>query len=119
VAVVHELARLAAGGREAEPVDDVVEAHLEHPQQVLARDAGLAVRLLVRAAELLLEHAVEPARLLLLAELEQVLALADAPAPVLPGRVRTSVQVLLGLVREGDALAARLLDGGAGVARHA
>src|SRR6266508_2626158 len=40
VAVADELAGLRARGGEAEPVDDVVETRLEHPQQILARDAG-------------------------------------------------------------------------------
>src|SRR6188508_458693 len=35
--VTDELSRLRARAREAEPVDDVVEARLEHAQQVLAR----------------------------------------------------------------------------------
>src|SRR5207302_697431 len=40
VAVTDELARLGARRGEAEPVDDVVEARLEHPQELLARDPG-------------------------------------------------------------------------------
>src|SRR6266849_1284511 len=35
VAVADELAGLRARGGEAEPVDDVVEPRLEHPEQVL------------------------------------------------------------------------------------
>src|SRR6476646_5324894 len=38
VTVPHQLARLCARGSEAEPVDDVVEARLQHAQQVLAGD---------------------------------------------------------------------------------
>jgi hypothetical protein len=41
--------------------------------------------------ELLLEHLVVPAGLLLLAKLEEVLALLDAAAAVLPRRVRASL----------------------------
>ena len=41
VAVPDELARLRARRGEAEAVDDVVEARLEHPQQVLAGDAAV------------------------------------------------------------------------------
>ena len=49
---------------------------LEHAQEVVARDARSACGLLVVVAELALEEAVVPASLLLLAELEQVLATA-------------------------------------------
>ena len=73
VAVAHELAGLGAAGAPAGAEDDVVEAQLEHAQQVLAGDALLAVGLLVEVAELLLEQAVDAAGLLLLAQLEQVL----------------------------------------------
>src|SRR5207237_3031049 len=87
----HELAGLRARGGEAEPVDDIVETRLEQPQQLLARDAGALRRLLVVRPELLLEQAVVAARLLLLAELQQVLALLDAAAPVLARRIRTAL----------------------------
>ena len=91
VAVPDELPRLGARAREAEPVDDVVEPRLEHPQEVLARRAGAARRLLVRVAELLLEQPVVAARLLLLAQLQQVLALLDAAAAVLTRRIRAAL----------------------------
>src|SRR5262249_41246825 len=64
---------------------------LEQAQQVLTGDAGLLVRLGVDELELLLEQAVDAAALLLLAQLEQVLAVADATAAVLAGRVRTAL----------------------------
>src|SRR5205085_493663 len=69
--------------REAEPVDDVVEAGLQHLQEVLAGDSRALGGLLVVVPELLLEQAVVPARLLLLAQLQQVLGLLDPPASVL------------------------------------
>src|SRR5262249_57857836 len=50
-------------------------------------DARLAVRLRVQRTELLLEQAVDAARLLLLAQLQQVLAVADATAAVHARRV--------------------------------
>src|SRR5581483_2041419 len=115
VAVAHELARLRAGGGEAEAVDDVVEPRLEHPQQLLAGDTGALGRLLVVRAELLLEQAVVPARLLLLAQLEQVLALLDAAAAVLARRVGAALdgallrQAALALEEELDALPPALL----------
>ena len=67
VAVTHELPCLGARGREAEAVDDVVQSRLEQAQEVLAADARAAGGLLVVVAELLLEQAVIPASLLLLA----------------------------------------------------
>src|SRR5687767_7613024 len=69
VAVQHELTRLAARAREAQPDKDVVEPRLEQAQQVLARYALLAARLVVVGPELLLQHAVVAAGLLLLAQL--------------------------------------------------
>src|SRR5690606_25403970 len=105
VAVADELPGLVAAGREVRAEHDVVETLLEHPQQVLAGDARLAVGDGVHVAELLLEHAVDAARLLLLAELEEVLALADAAATVLTGRVRLALHralhgVALGTLEE-------------------
>ena len=97
VAVAHELARLRARRREAEAVHDVVEARLEHAQELLAGDAGAPRRLLVVRAELLLEQAVVAARLLLLAQLQEVLALLDAAAAVLTRRIRAALdRALLG-----------------------
>src|SRR5205085_9363393 len=95
VAVEDELARLAPGGGEAEAHEHVVEAALEHPQQVLARDAGLARCLLVVDPELLLEHAVVAPRLLLFAKLYPVLALLLAPAAVLTRRVGAALDAAL------------------------
>ena len=83
VAVADQLARLAARGGEAEAHEHVVEPALEQREQVLAGDPGLARGLLVVAVELPLEHAVVAARLLLLAQLQPVLALFQAPAAVL------------------------------------
>jgi hypothetical protein len=64
--------------------------------------------------ELLLEHLVVPAGLLLLAKLEKVLALLDAAAAVLPRWVRTSLdralvgEAALALEKELLSLAATL-----------
>src|SRR5436309_4730654 len=88
VAVADELPGLRARGGEAKPVYDVVEPGLEHPQQLLARHARALGRLLVIGAELLLEQAVVAAGLLLLAQLQQVLALLDTAAAVLARRIR-------------------------------
>src|SRR5207245_5678382 len=110
-----ELARLCARDCEAEPVDDVVEPRLEHPEQGLARDTGALRRLRVVGAELLLEQAVVAARLLLLAQLEQVLGLLDAAAAVLARRIAATLdrallrQAALALQEELHALAAALL----------
>src|SRR6266542_1970434 len=124
VPVPHELASLRPGGGEAEPVDDVVQPRLEHPQQVLAGDAGPAGRLGVVRPELLLEQAVVPARLLLLAQLQQVLGLLDAAAAVLARRVRAALdgallgQAALALEEELHALPAALLALGTAIAGH-
>ena len=86
---------------------------------------GLLRRLLVVAAELLLENAVVAARLLLLAELEQVLRLLDPAATVLAGRIAAPLdraflgQTALALEEELDALPAALLALGAAISRHA
>src|SRR6476469_1782215 len=64
VAVPHELPCLRTGTGEAEAVDDVVEARLEHPQEVLARSAEATRGLLVGRAELALEEPVVAACLL-------------------------------------------------------
>ena len=107
--------RLGARRGEAEPVDDVVEAGLEQAQQVVAGDAALLVRLLVVGAELRLEEAVVAARLLLLPQLQQILALLDAAATVLTRRIRAALdgaflgQAALALQKELDALPAALL----------
>src|SRR4029079_17876079 len=110
VAVTNELAGLRARAGEAQPVYDVVEARLEHPQQVLARCSEAARLFLVRGAELLLEQAVVATRLLLLAQLEQVLALLDAPAAMLARRIAAPLdgaflgEAALALQDELDAL---------------
>ena len=74
MAVADELAGLGAGGGPAGAVDHVVEAELEEPEHVLAGDAGATAGLVVEVAELLLGEAVGEAGLLLLLQLEQVLA---------------------------------------------
>ncbi len=95
VAVADQLARLPARGREAEAYQHVVQAALEQREQVLARDAGLARGLLVVAVELALEHAVVAAGLLLLAQLDAVLALFHAATAVLAGRIRAALDPAL------------------------
>src|SRR5207245_1588477 len=104
VAVPDQLASLVAARREAGTEDDVVDPGLEHPQQVLARDALLAGSLGVEVAELLLEQAVDAAGLLLLAQLEQVLALTDPTATVLTRGIRAPLD------RAADRVALRALQ---------
>ena len=125
VAVADELAGLGPARAPAGAVGDVVEAELEHLQQVLAGDARAAVRLGVDAAELLLHEAVDAAGLLLLTELEQVLgALALAGAAGLAGRVGAPLDralhgVALGALEEQlHALPAAEPADGSGVASH-
>src|SRR3954447_3420565 len=95
VAVADQLARLAARRGESEAHEDVVEPALEDPQQVLAGDALLAGGLLVVVAELLLEHAVVAASLLLLPQLDAVLGLLLAPAAVIAGRIGAALDAAL------------------------
>ena len=59
VAVADHLAGLRAAGAEAHAVDDVVQAALEHAEQVLAGDALLMRGLLEQVAELAFEDAVD------------------------------------------------------------
>jgi hypothetical protein len=63
------------------------KAALEDAQEVLAGDPGLARRLRVVRAELLLQHAVVAAGLLLLTQLHAVLGLLLAAAAVLARRI--------------------------------
>src|SRR6266508_4404336 len=102
VPVADQLAGLAATGTPPGAEGDVVEALLEHAQQVLAGHAGLAVRLLIEVAELLLHQAVDAARLLLLAQLDEVLGpLPLAGPPLLTGRVRAALDRALHRVALG------------------
>src|SRR5215207_4942412 len=124
MAVPDQLARLAARRGEAEADEHVVEAALEHAQQVLAGDARLTAGLLVVRAELTLEDAVVAARLLLLAQLDAVLALSLTPAAVIAGRIRAALdaalvgEAALALEEELLALPPALLALRAGVSCH-
>src|SRR5262245_13113987 len=89
MAVPDELAGLVAARREPGAEHGVVDAQLERAHEVLTGDARLTVRLRVERTELLLEQAVDAARLLLLAQLQQVLAVSHATAAVHARRVRT------------------------------
>ena len=84
VTVANELASLVAACTPSGTVGHVVEAKLEHDQQVLAGDPLTTVRLLIEIAELRLEKAVDTASLLLLTKLREVLgALAHTVTTVL------------------------------------
>src|SRR3954453_16942644 len=115
VSVQDQLARLPPRSREAEPHEHVVEPALQQAQQVLARHARLAARFCVVVAELLLEHAVVAAGLLLLPQLKPVLGLLRAAAAVLTRRVRAPLdaalvgEAALALQEELDALSTALL----------
>jgi len=95
VAVTDELARLPARGGEAQAHEHIVQPALEQREQVLAGDARLAGGLFVVAVELALQHAVVASRLLLLAQLDAVLALFHAPAPVLARSVGAALDAAL------------------------
>src|SRR5919112_386697 len=117
VAVVDQLARVAARPGEAGAVDHVVQAALQQLQQVVTGLAGPPRRLVVVADELLLEDAVGEAGLLLLAELQQVLRLLRPAAAVLAGPEGTTLERHVA-ADEVDAETARLLGHGAGVTGH-
>src|SRR5579859_3502852 len=90
--VPHELPRLLARRAQTEPVDDVVQAQLQVAQQVDAGHAWLPGRLVEIVAELLLEQAVDAARLLLRAQLDAVVGrLALARLAVHAGRERAAL----------------------------
>src|SRR5215467_15931117 len=82
-------------------VDHVVEAALQNLEQVVTGLAASAGRLLVVAVELPLQHPVDPACLLLLPGLEQVLAFLGAVAAVLPRWVRPDLDRALRRVAFG------------------
>ena len=86
VAVLDQLAGHVAGLGVAGPVDHIVQARLEDLEQLLTRLARATVGLFVVRAELLLQHAVDAAGLLLLPQLQQVLALLGPAPAVLAGR---------------------------------
>src|SRR6185295_15135306 len=124
VAMVDELAGGGARRREARPVDDVVEAQLERAQEVLSGDAGAVLGRDEVVPELALEHAVGLADLLLLAQLQAVLADLAATDAVLAGRGRTALEGALlrvaarALQEELGALTAADAADGFGVASH-
>src|SRR6266496_3360952 len=101
VAVADQLAGLVARAAEPGAVDDVVEARLQELEQHLAGDALAPRGLLVVAVELLLEHPVDAPRLLLLAELQQVLGFLGPATAVLAGRVGAALDRALGALALG------------------
>src|SRR5215203_1930481 len=101
VRVADQLARLVAAAGQAAPVDHVVQPGLQQLEQGLAGDALPPGRLDVVVVELLLEDAVDAAGLLLLPELEVVLALLEPPAAVLAGRVGALLHRALGALALG------------------
>ena len=73
--VVHQLTGLAAGHGEAQTIHHIVQTTLYQAQQVLAGLAGHGGSLLIVSMELLLQNAIDELDLLLLVELDGVLAL--------------------------------------------
>jgi hypothetical protein len=91
VRVADELPGLTPRSTKAQAIDDVVESELEQRQQILARDALFATGDLVVVRKLLLENLVVAARLLLLAQLQQVLGLLDTTAAMLAWGIRPAL----------------------------
>src|SRR5581483_1746932 len=124
VAVRDELARLRARLRESRAVHRVVETALEVGEERLARRALHLGRALERVHHLLLEHAVDATRLLLLAQLQREVGDLAPALLVHAGRraaplERALGQALLALQEELHALAAAEAADGTGVSRHA
>src|ERR1022692_2215612 len=101
VAVRHQLAGHVPTLRETGPVNHVVQAALQDLEQVLAGLAALARGLLVVAMELALKDSVDPACLLLLPDLKQVLALLGPVPAVLTRWVRPDLDGALGRIALG------------------
>src|SRR5262245_2012273 len=117
VPVRHQLPGVPAGPGEPGAVDHVVEAALEQLQQVVTGLAGTTARLVVVAAELLLEHAIGVPGLLLLLQLLAVLALLHPATAVLARRVRAALESAIA-TDQVDSQPARLLRHGSGVTGH-
>src|SRR5579863_5920889 len=124
MAVQDQLPGLTSRRGEAEPDEDVVETALKRAQQVLTGDPRLPRCLLVVDPELPLEHTVVTLGLLLLAQLQAILALLLAAASVVSGRVTTALdaalvgQTALALEEQLLTLAAALLALRSGVSCH-
>src|SRR6202161_976267 len=101
VAVRDQLAGHVAALGEARAEDHVVQAALKQLEHGLAGPAALGGRFDVVAVELPLEDAVDPARLLLLPDLRQVVAFLGAVPAVLARRVRPDLDRALGRVALG------------------
>src|SRR6201999_3961350 len=105
VAVGNQLAGHVAALGEARAEDDVVQAALEQLEHGLAGPAVLAGRFHVVPVELPLQDAVDPAGLLLLPDLRQVVAFLGPVPAVLARRVRPDFdralrRVALGALQE-------------------
>ena len=124
VTVSDQLTSHVAGLGEASAEHDVVEAGLEDLEQVLTSLARLALGFLEVVRELLLEHSVHTGRLLLLTQLQQVLAVLRAPTAVLARRVGPLLEgalrrIALGALEEQlHLLAAAPLAVGVCITRH-
>jgi hypothetical protein len=92
VAVRHELAGLAARRRESEARQDVVQAPLEHAQQLVARHALAARRAVEDPAELALAQSVVVLGPLLLAYLLSIIRQPAEAAAVLARRIRAPLE---------------------------
>src|SRR5262245_39631597 len=126
VAVAHELACRRARRREAHAIERVVEPALEELQEHLAGDSMRARRAIEVRGELALEHAIDTAQLLLLAQLRAVFRqLAAAALAVLAGPIGAAVDgALLGeaavaLQEELGAFAAAQLANSVTIPGHA
>src|SRR2546426_10626238 len=85
VAMADELSSLGARAGEAQAVDDVIQAQFELTQQFLTRCLGPPAAGIEVARQLPGGDPVKPLHLLLFSQLEEIVGIALAAAPLLPG----------------------------------
>jgi hypothetical protein len=112
MAVVDKLTGLGPRGSETRTPNNVVETLLQNFKEAVTRDSVPTRCLFVIKLELLLEYAVHGAKLLLLAELYQVVALANATTTVLTRRIGATLdRTALRLTQRCAGTTARLVTG--------
>jgi hypothetical protein len=116
--VIDELTSLRAGGGETGAPHDIVETLLQQTKQVLAGDAGTTGGFPVVETELSLEDPVHRAKLLLLTELDQIVAFPNSAPTVLAWGIRAPIdRTAFRLAERGPGATARLVTR-TGVSTH-
>jgi hypothetical protein len=110
VPVVDKLAGLGPGGGQTRTPNDVVKTLLEQLEEVVAGDPWPTGGLVVVAPELTLQDPVHGAQLLLLPQLDEVVALPNSTPAVLARRVGAAIDgALLRLAKRRSGAAASLV----------